>query len=96
MEQSPLTNSPSIHRIQNYLQTQGINTMDQISNWDEYSNAWNGWEFPIIPPHLEDDLANLKGMLHGVAPLSKGNQDSFFVGSLWIIVHNQSCLWVPS
>ena len=77
MGHSPLNDSPSIQHIQNYLWNLAINTLDQISNWDENSKAWIGWVFPNTPPHLEVDLVNLKATLHGISPLVKGRNTAF-------------------
>ena len=72
-----LSNNPNTLRIQNYLRGQGINTLDQISSWEENTNLWKGWTFPLMPPLLENDQKILKEMLHCAAPLNKDCQDSF-------------------
>ena len=34
------------------------------------------WDFQLVPSHLEEDLINLKVMLHGATPLLKGSEDN--------------------
>jgi len=71
-----------------YLNSKGIQRLDQISKWDADTGAWTSWDFLIywetvwtwglvIPPHLESSYQALHKNLQNRAPIKKGAADGF-------------------
>ena len=77
MGQIPIMDSPDTQNILHYYSNMGLKFLSQFSKWDAQTQMWIGWNFPNIPPHLEDELRNLQSYIHGSAPIKKDSIDGF-------------------
>jgi len=58
------------------MQQNDINSLWDISDWEEYGDStWKGWKQLEIPPHLNLDLDAHYGLLHVKGPISISSRD---------------------
>ena len=67
---------PKLPRLQNWMTAQGINTLWDISDWEnEESASWVAWKLPECPEELKNEKRMLFSHLSGLAPLGKNIKD---------------------
>jgi hypothetical protein len=72
----PLNSRQDLRRLENWMGTQNLKTLADISIWGEDRHqSWQGWEVSNLPPDLEGEWGTLKHCLQGKAPLKKKGKD---------------------
>lgn len=77
MGNQPISSLPGMAPIILFLQSKGIYSLDQISQWDTNTQAWKRWSLPPIPQRLKENLDNFQIHLHNIAPTIKNGKDGF-------------------
>ena len=67
---------PKLPRLQNWMTALGINTLWDISEWEnDESTRWVGWTLPDCPADLNNEKNLLLYHLSGLALLNKTTKD---------------------
>jgi hypothetical protein len=72
----PLELRQDLLRLKDWMESQNIITLFDISTWGEDKfMTWKGWGVPNRPPDLEREWSTLQLCLQGKAPLKKKKKD---------------------
>ena len=76
MGDQPLGQNPGIKNIMDWAQNNNLNTLWDISSWEEDGdNIWKDWHIDNLPHWLNDEKDCLIQHLQGKTPSAKNSQD---------------------
>lgn len=77
MGEQPFGKIFEIENIKSWLQNRNIETLWDISNWDDdvARRSWKGWNIGDYPQILKEEADLLTQLLHGKAPLASTIHD---------------------
>ena len=77
MGEQPLGQIFEIENIKSWLQDRNIETLWDISSWDDDDarRSWKGWNIGDYPQRLKEEADLLTQLLHGKAPLASSVHD---------------------
>ena len=76
MGNPPLASNTSFTEIHDFLDHRGIQSINDISKWEE-DGSWSDWQFGNIPNHLLQQLEMLRVELREAAPVHKTEKDNW-------------------
>ena len=76
MGDQPLNHNPGIKNIMDWAQNNNVNTLWDISSWEEDNvNTWKAWQIDNLPNWLSEEKDSLIHLLKGKAPAAKNMPD---------------------